>query len=480
MLFSHDISMDASSVRLNELNNQLHTLEDTRDLPQKQLAEGNAQIHPLQYEKASLGPLLTLPDEVLIMILDEACLHNFPRCGVNDMEAPYQSLVLSHISHRWRNLALSLPRIWTCIHISSSSDKSPRVLDIYLANSQAHPLSVSVACKDNYDGTINWKYWHHTTKWKAFWNSWIRLCAIAQRWRHCSITCDATDVMEMLQDSISHSTLTQLQYLQLHCDENYEDFAIAANMGWASPCLTHLRLRLVIAPLETALLGNIVELSLHKQDLDPNFLLRLSLIIPRLAMLDLSDITFDANDGHAENAYFPYLRRLILASIPINPILSVLEAPSLTTLWVRFPNDGHNPAVSFQQYPRLTELRCDSCQLSHIRPLMSETVTTLCLSSHNVGEYLEALMPGTGSISLPLLHTVASGWTFPFSDSSVLKFARAKSQTSCPLRVIRIMEPAKHIEDDIVNALRSLQVVVEPMHDLWETKYTFSLIPRAE
>ncbi|KAJ7840391.1 hypothetical protein B0H14DRAFT_2241542, partial [Mycena olivaceomarginata] len=58
------------------------------------------------------SPARTLPDDVVREIfLASLPSENPTLCG---LQAP---LLLCHISHQWRMLALSTPRLWTSIHI---------------------------------------------------------------------------------------------------------------------------------------------------------------------------------------------------------------------------------------------------------------------------------------------------------------------------------------------------------------------------
>lgn len=127
--------------RLDELNKKLDTLERTRDLLEEQLDEVDIQIRDVQHEKAPFAPLYTLPDELLVLVLDEVCLHDFPkRADAGDTD---QAMVMSQVSRRWRSLTLSLPRIWTCVHLSRNSEDLFHIFNMYITRSQPLPLSIA-------------------------------------------------------------------------------------------------------------------------------------------------------------------------------------------------------------------------------------------------------------------------------------------------------------------------------------------------
>ena len=105
----------------------------------------------------SSSPVHMLPDDVLYGVLRTAYVHSiFPYCeGGNRRQRLLQSPIpFSHVSRRWRGLALSVPSIWSCIHFDQPAGPRGNPLgsvETYLTRSGQLPLSIHFRCHINFE-----------------------------------------------------------------------------------------------------------------------------------------------------------------------------------------------------------------------------------------------------------------------------------------------------------------------------------------
>ncbi|KAJ7730700.1 hypothetical protein DFH07DRAFT_162317 [Mycena maculata] len=94
---------------------------------------------------ALVSPFRRLPADVMQEIF-VACLPSHRNSTIAEQDAP---LLLCHICRAWRNLALSMPRLWASLHIVvPHNDRIPWINDTtntWLSRSGALPLSISIA-----------------------------------------------------------------------------------------------------------------------------------------------------------------------------------------------------------------------------------------------------------------------------------------------------------------------------------------------
>ncbi|KAJ7506884.1 hypothetical protein B0H11DRAFT_1903639 [Mycena galericulata] len=85
-------------------------------------------------------PMARLPVEISSDI-SVRCLHTGP-APPDPREVP---MILLRICHSWRNLALSIPSLWTSIRVESPSRGFGNLLDIWLKSAGSLPLSISLS-----------------------------------------------------------------------------------------------------------------------------------------------------------------------------------------------------------------------------------------------------------------------------------------------------------------------------------------------
>ena len=110
---------------LAHLEEALGEVYATIELLQSQLAQLGAKIEEqkaraerLRKEIADLAPVYTLSDAIAARILKFAYKHYFPHCRLDDgLPHTHSPIAISQVSRWWCKRALSLPSIWTCIHV---------------------------------------------------------------------------------------------------------------------------------------------------------------------------------------------------------------------------------------------------------------------------------------------------------------------------------------------------------------------------
>lgn len=87
-----------------------------------------------------------IPDDVLKIVFEEAYQHT----STSSTRPCTQDILVAraHVSHRWRQVVVSLPSLWTCIHVKASLG----LARLYLHRSGSLPLSVHCSYGDGYRG----------------------------------------------------------------------------------------------------------------------------------------------------------------------------------------------------------------------------------------------------------------------------------------------------------------------------------------
>ncbi|KDQ10101.1 hypothetical protein BOTBODRAFT_501364 [Botryobasidium botryosum FD-172 SS1] len=95
------------------------------------------RLSTLAARQNDLGPTARLPDEILYIIFElvvETRRYLYP-------PKAREPLRLSHVSRRWRNIAIHTPLIWTMINSLNYS-----LVELFVARSQSAPLHIQLDC----------------------------------------------------------------------------------------------------------------------------------------------------------------------------------------------------------------------------------------------------------------------------------------------------------------------------------------------
>jgi hypothetical protein len=143
--------------------------DEVRDL-ELQLADTSRALERKRGELVnymnSAAPVTAVPTEILMEIIKAG--HRSASDG-----ASLFALLVSHISRRWREVALHSPFLWTIIHFGDGLMKSGDLLDLYLERSRTCLLDVSLVflwhpneqddCNHVLPGTLI----QQTTRWRS-------------------------------------------------------------------------------------------------------------------------------------------------------------------------------------------------------------------------------------------------------------------------------------------------------------------------
>ncbi|GJE86510.1 hypothetical protein PsYK624_025900 [Phanerochaete sordida] len=127
------MDLKAQRRRVEELDAQGTLLERRIEDLIEELESVRLAYSENRLERAASIPLHTLPDDVLKLMLEAAYDHED-----NGDCFELQSIVITHVSRRLRQLALSLPRLWNCLHL----DTPTPLLELQLSRSGDLPLRV--------------------------------------------------------------------------------------------------------------------------------------------------------------------------------------------------------------------------------------------------------------------------------------------------------------------------------------------------
>ena len=463
--------MDASDrcSRFLALTSELEELESSRTAILGQLADVDARIRLLQAKRAADAPLTILPDDVLRLILEETCTLPLTGCMIYRTYAKDQAITMSHVCRRWRQVALSTPNIWKCIHITFPGPSHyDEIVSLFLARSSPLPLSivtVSVS-KESTSRAVNRR--SEPPGYTLLHSCWAHLRKESQRWSTCVIVCNERPVFEMLQDHLAALQFPNLQTLHVYYP-NYPVFAswdAVLDPAWTAPSLVDVGVFNVCIQPTHPLLQNVVKLAIHEQDLDALFLAEVSNAAHRLMELTLVNTIFDMDFDLPGMIVFPQLRQLTLIDSDIDPLLRLVDAPLLKTLWIEHwvtpdPDLSYSPLRA----PQLTELHCCGCQYSHVKNLFFSTVTSLDIRNPIILDYLEGLLPEQSILKLPHLRTLTVSDRSLTEDATprLLQLFQTMAENDQALRTIRICGPTAPLllQGDLPTQLKAFNVELE-------------------
>lgn len=236
------------------LDAQYAALQATFAQKHSEIARLTADIASLALERARFAPVYTLPDDVLFEIIKHAYTHNFPHCREETNTLSNSPITFTHVSRRFRQVALAVPTIWTCVHVTPYQNSTyHRMLDLQLERSQALPLSVTFMCNtdsvelndemidDQARYITDFAYWerHFQTCWGTVVSSIHRMRRLAFLARHGDIISALLDGMLSMLTSDPVS-MPRMEYLELYLHDMADAYTAEVNL--MAPRLSDLRL----------------------------------------------------------------------------------------------------------------------------------------------------------------------------------------------------------------------------------------------
>ncbi|GJE86518.1 hypothetical protein PsYK624_025980 [Phanerochaete sordida] len=316
----------ASKLRLEELDVQ------AADMKRRAKALYQEVIKPMKdayaenrRKRAAETPLHMLPNDVLKLILEAAYDHR-PSEGCSKGHV----LTVSHVSRRLRQLALSLPRLWRCIHIGPPTP----FLELVLSRTANFPLFIVIDTEgyrtredhppDGIGGIdLEPRHVAHLNRLFESYAERIAYLSIATdnyrilRLTHSSLQCQSYPLMKAIELSAKPSTLD---------DENLYQLPQCPN-------LQTLSLRAIPASFYNANFESLTALDIFEMDLPLNFLRNVAQECPNLRVLRLDTVEIEDDDEDDDDVYLPRLETLRLAHLSEpEPCLDCFDAPALSTL----------------------------------------------------------------------------------------------------------------------------------------------------
>ncbi|KAF8904829.1 hypothetical protein CPB85DRAFT_1457083 [Mucidula mucida] len=193
----------------------------------------------------------TLPNELLTLIFEAGSALTYP--SLCEPKSPYVPITVKkitpfmttvmHVCHRWRQVAIHTPALWTTLHVSRSKkavDKLPNIKDFrnpiawvteHLTRSQSLPLDISIDCRNLSAKTV-----------------FAQLTPESNRWRSLRIT--LTSVQELPTaltnlKKVSAPLLETLEITSLKYHDSISPPITSFFRNGLSPRLAHVRLNRV-------------------------------------------------------------------------------------------------------------------------------------------------------------------------------------------------------------------------------------------
>ncbi|KAJ7076650.1 hypothetical protein B0H15DRAFT_955506 [Mycena belliarum] len=110
------------------------------------IASLQAEMIPAQERLDSyVYPVLSLPNEIIYEIFGHF-IPPYPLCP--PFTGLLSPMVLTHICHRWREIALAMPSLWRAIELEDHADDDPifEAVECWLDRSRGLPLSICQTC----------------------------------------------------------------------------------------------------------------------------------------------------------------------------------------------------------------------------------------------------------------------------------------------------------------------------------------------
>lgn len=425
---------DTSSETLAILDLEYLRLEGVRAEFLRRLDDVERQKRQINIRRAAYAPVYSVPDDVLYQILEEAYAHDLHRCRLDYNS--HTPLAIAQVSRRWRHAALSLPRIWSCIHVPAPLSRShiPRIA-LYVARSLPMPISFTIRCR----------FYTPASPEMSLFMECLSLL-LATRVRSCTLYTDYASSMETLTGFLSAAHRCEFEHL--HLQLLGEDSRLVMDGSCVPPYLRSLVLHAVRLPSPPIALSNLRRLTLEQQPISLHYLHEIALSCPALTHLTLREVT-TAADGTLVEARFAALEHLYLSELHLSrmgDLLAWIDAPQLAGLAIRDISLGGThphalPAPRVRAYAALRHMRIHfPYAAAHIPALVAQTpaVAALDLTGTNVGPLARALLAAPGAALLPALEVLTATILWNERHDIFLDLVRHRERIGRPLKEIRL------------------------------------------
>lgn len=278
-----------------------------------------------------------VPDDIWRLILEEGYLHHYDDCHTMIPSPMNSPIAFSHVSRRLRDVALGLPRIWSCIHVSCKQPLGyDTIVAAHIKHSLQHPLTVTLYChsaRDWYRRTDSGAVLHKydgplpRASWQQLLPSMQLLVSQVPRWERASMYFYSQAMVQDLFHGLRGKTAHLLQSLRLYSYENEfnseDDSSLPcfARIGLETPALRNIVLYGIMPSCDSLTFTNVTTLSLSCLSLrfQEEFEPLLHVVAGSLENLSLYDCSKHTMAPSSDSIIaLPRLRRLALYGM-INP-----------------------------------------------------------------------------------------------------------------------------------------------------------------
>lgn len=306
----------------------------------------DATIFEMDRQIAKLAPVYALPDEVLLEIFEAAYTHTFPSCRNDEVAARHSPVAFSHVSRRFRRVALASPKVWACIHVAlGQPDDYEQVVQAHLTHSRNQPLSfvIRYLLPPPYAASRDEDWDYYKMQCVRAKHSWNRVLTHFARWKNLAMFYGSMDPVVPFIYSLETGVFPLLESLYIWVDKRctaepiYED---GLRLDFHAPLLTKLSLCAEIFDVEyPPMVQNVTKLALCRMwrltILDVTAII--SHCAHSLRYLEISgDCIFEGEEG-LKKVHLPVLQHLLVHSAIHEawfPLLVLLDTPHLETLAV--------------------------------------------------------------------------------------------------------------------------------------------------
>ncbi|KAK7052181.1 F-box domain-containing protein [Favolaschia claudopus] len=185
-------SLELDRVLVAETDAQIREIESQMSKLEEQLTALKDSIYVLRATKELAKqrldsykyPVLTLPNE----IVSEIFLHFLPTYPkTSPLLGRLSPTTLTHICHRWREIALTTPALWRAIDLESEGETAAFLAQLWLERSGCLPLSIRAADFDFED---------------SFLSVYRVFIPHRARWEHLDLELEDPDHLEVLDGSL--------------------------------------------------------------------------------------------------------------------------------------------------------------------------------------------------------------------------------------------------------------------------------------
>lgn len=431
---------------MNSLVDRLTSMSESGDIGRK---------------SATLAPIESLPNELLAHIFT---LGTYSRTGPFEV-LPF-ALLVSCITRRFRNIAISSPSVWSNLVFSTSVHSDNWCADIYLPRSGAHPLDITVELLGRSTERVMDIIVPHSA-----------------RWRSLSVKAWTRSDLEIILKSLRDVTAPLLDKIELRCflgdqECSWDPHQPCLTLG--TPALRSVRLRGLCLKCGPQSLANLTTFHFDSHDSSLSYaeLTNLLAASPALRTLVLRLPRFEATELTPIN--IPCLRSLTMNFLSSGDtfvhLFAMIVAPALECLELISMDGGQvltlveycrrSPTYPRPQTLKLFNIADDFPDILHGFFHIFPSVTSL----YRIGTPIEPI-----KTYFPALKRITydTNLYFPLGENQlgwIHTIVEDRKSASQPISQVRI---ARHLcAGDALNRLRDLIEVVDIEDDADSLQYT--------